>query len=326
MKPAVLSLVLATGLVAAFVSPRAQTATPAPAGATAAPAGATATPATDLDAFMSQVLARRDDNWKKLQQYVLEERETVQLLGPGATPLYGVRRESAWFPRDGRFIKSPLRINGVTIGEEDRRKAEALWIKSEDAREKRIALRADRDGAKVEVESTAPLTEDGVRQALEPGFVSAAYFLKFKFDPGHYALAGRDRFEGRDVLKIEYYPTKLFSEGRTRPNKELRKRSAEIQAKMNKSALVTLWIEPAEHQILKYDFKNVDLDFLPGRWLIHLEGMNAAMEMGQPFPSVWLPRSLRIAIDLTVATGEIDGRYAVDYYDYKLATVATKVR
>ena len=61
---------------------------------------------SDLDAFMSRVLQRRDDNWKKLQQYVLEERETVQLIGPGATPLYGVRRESTWFPRDGRFIKS----------------------------------------------------------------------------------------------------------------------------------------------------------------------------------------------------------------------------
>jgi len=156
--------------------------------------------------------------------------------------------------------------------------------------------------------------------------VSAAYFLRFKFDPGHYALAGRDKFEGRDVLKIEYYPTKLFSEGRTRPNKELRKRDTEIQTKMNKSALVTLWIDPAEHQILKYDFENIDLDFLPGRWLVHLDGMNAAMEMWQPFPSVWLPRSLRIAVDVTVATGEIDGRYAVDYYDYKLATVATKVR
>src|SRR5690349_12459307 len=312
MKPAVLSLVLAAGLITASVTARAQTATPAP--------------ATDLDAFMSRVLERRDDNWKKLQQYVLEERETVQLIGPGATPLYGVRRESTWFPRDGRFIKSPLRINGVTISEEDRRKAEALWIKMEDQREKRRAEREKPQTPEQENAGAAPLTEEGVRQALEPGFVSAAYFLRFKFDPGHYALAGRDRFGGRDVLKIEYYPTKLFSEGRTRPNKELRKRDTEIQAKMNKSALVTLWIDPAEHQILKYDFENIDLDFLPGRWLVHLDGINAAMEMGQPFPSVWLPRSLRIAINVTVATGEIDGRYAVDYYDYKLATVATKVR
>jgi hypothetical protein len=312
MKPAVLSLALAAGLITASVISHAQIEAQAP--------------ATDLDAFMSRVLERRDDNWTKLQQYVLEERETVQLIGPGATPLYGVRRESTWFPRDGWFIKSPLRINGVTIGEEDRRKAEALWIKMEDQREKRRAEREKRETPEQENAGAVPLTEDGVRQALEPGFVSAAYFLRFKFDPGHYALAGRDKFEGRDVLKIEYYPTKLFSEGRTRPNKELRKRDSEIQGKMNKSALVTLWIDPAEHQILKYDFENIDLDFLPGRWLVHLDGMNAAMEMGQPFPSVWLPRSLRIAINVTVATGEIDGRYAVDYYDYKLATVATKVR
>lgn len=312
MKPGVLRLVLAAGLVAASAAPRAQTTT-------------TPAPATDLDAFMSRVLERRDDNWKKLQQYVLEERETFQLIGPGATPLYGVRRESTWFPRDGRFIKSPLRINGVTIGEADRRKAEALWITREDEREKRRAERAKRPNPDQDTSAT-PLTEDGVRQALEPGFVSAAYFLRFKFDPGHYAFAGREKLEGRDVLKIEYYPSKLFSEGPSRPNKELRKRDTQIQAKMNKGALVTLWIDPAEHQILKYDFENVDLDFLPGRWLVQLDGMNAAMEMGQPFPSVWLPRSLRIAVDLTLATGEIDGRYAVDYYDYKLATVATKVR
>src|SRR5688572_18806723 len=312
MKPAVLRLVLAAGLVATSVAPRAQAPTPAP--------------TTDLDAFMSRVLQRRDDNWKKLQQYVLEERETFQLTGPGATLLYGVRRESTWFPRDGRFIKSPLRINGVTISEEDRRKAEAAWMKMDEAREKRRLEREKRENPEQEAASAPPLTEDGVRQALEPGFVSAAYFLRFKFDPGHYAFAGRDQFEGRSVLKIEYYPSKLFSEGRSRPNKELRKRDTEIQAKMNKGALVTLWVDPAEHQILKYDFENVDLDFLPGRWLVQLDGMNAAMEMGQPFPSVWLPRSLRIGFDLTLATGEIDGRYAVDYYDYKLATVATKVR
>jgi hypothetical protein len=60
--------------------------------------------------------------------------------------------------------------------------------------------------------------------------------------------------------------------------------------------------------------------------MIRIDSMNAAMEMGQPFPSVWLPRSLRIGFDVTMAIGEIDGRYAVDYHDYKLASVTTKVR
>ena len=280
----------------------------------------------DLDAFMSRVLARRDDNWKKLQQYVLEERETLQLVGPGAAPLFGFRRESAWFPRDGRFVKSPLRVNGVTVSEENRRSAEELWLKREDQREKRRAERAAKGETGPENTSTAPLTEEGVRQALEPGFVSAAYFLRFKFDPNHYALAGREQFEGRNVLKIEYYPSKLFSEGRTRPNRKIRKRDAEIESKMNKSAVVTLWVDPAEHQILKYDFENMDLDFLPGRSIVRIDGMRAAMEMGQPFPSVWLPRSLRIGFDVTMALGEFDGRYAVDYHDYKLATVTSKVR
>jgi hypothetical protein len=317
MKPAVLTLVLAAGLMATAVVPRAQT-TPDP-------------PATDLDALMSRVLERRDENWKKLQQYVLEERESFQLIGPGATLLYGGQRVSAWFPRDGVFVKSPLRINGMTISEENRRKAEALWIAREERRNKGTTVTLDPGGVTVEKQgekndSDTPLTEAGVRQALEPGFVSAAYFLKFKFDPGQYALAGRETFEGRDVYRIEYYPTKLFSEGRTRPNRRVRERAQDIQRKMNKVALVTLWIDRTEPQILKYEFSNFDMDFLPARWMVHMEGMNAAMEMSQPFPSVWLPRSLRIGFDMTLATGPLNGRYAVDYYDYKLATVATKVR
>src|SRR5678816_3637489 len=124
---------------------------------------------------MARVLERRDDNWKKLQQYVLEERETIQLIGPGGTLLYGARRESTWFPRDGRFVKSPLRINGVTIGEEDRRKAEEMWLKLEDEREKRRAEREKRANPG-DAASATPLTEEGVRQALEPGFISAADF------------------------------------------------------------------------------------------------------------------------------------------------------
>jgi tagatose-1,6-bisphosphate aldolase non-catalytic subunit AgaZ/GatZ len=35
--------------------------------------GAAPSAQSDLDSFMSQVLARRDENWKKLQQYTLAE-------------------------------------------------------------------------------------------------------------------------------------------------------------------------------------------------------------------------------------------------------------
>jgi hypothetical protein len=293
---------------------------------------------SDLDAFMARVLERRDDNWKKLQQYVLEERETIQITGPGARPIWGTKREYAWFPRDGVFIKSPLKADGVTVSEADRRKAEEDWLKREQRREERrrggsVAVGAGPGGVVVErntgsgdANAQTTTSEESIRDALEPGFVSAAYFLKFKFDPGQYALAGREKLEGRDVLRIEYYPTKLFKEGRERPNKEIRKRDEQIEEKMNKVALVTLWVDQAEHQILKYDFHNLPLDFLPGRSIVRIDGLKAAMEMGQPFPNVWLPRSIRIGFDMTLAIGELDGRYAADFYDYKLATVNTRVR
>ena len=44
---------------------------------------------TDLDAFMKQVMERRDDNWKKLQQYILDEREEFDVRGPGGVAALG---------------------------------------------------------------------------------------------------------------------------------------------------------------------------------------------------------------------------------------------
>ena len=160
---------------------------------------------------------------------------------------------------------------------------------------------------------------------LEPQFVSSAYFLEFKFEPGQYALAAREPLAGRETLRIEYYPTKLFTEGRMRPNRRMRERVDDIQQKMNKVALVTLWVDPAEHQILQYEFRNIDTDFLPAQWLLRLDSLNAAMEMGQPFPDVWLPRSMRIGFDMTLAIGQVSARYASEYHDYRLADVSIRV-
>src|SRR6476661_215138 len=71
----------------------------------------------DLDQFMAQVLARRDDNWRKLQQYVLDERETADFLGPGKVRLFGLDREYTWFIKEGVFVRSPVRIDGVTLSD-----------------------------------------------------------------------------------------------------------------------------------------------------------------------------------------------------------------
>ena len=94
---------------------------------------------------------------------------------------------------------------------------------------------------------------------------------------------------------------------------------------MNKVALVTLWIEPASHQIVKYTFDNINFDFLPGQWLVHVDSARASMTMSQPFPDVWLPRGLEVNVGLTLATGEVSFRSTVSYHDYREATVTSKV-
>jgi hypothetical protein len=268
----------------------------------ALPAGAQ----SDLDAFMGRVLARRDENWKKQQQYVLEERETFQVDGPTGGRLYGFRRDYAWFLRDGIFVRSPVRADGVTIAEDERRREEDQWLRREQRRGERREARG----------------LDG----LEPRFVSSAYFLEFKFDPGQYALAGREQLDGREVLRIEYYPTKMFRDGRTRPNRRVRERDDDVDEKMNKVSLVTLWVEPAEHQILKYEFRNIDMDFLPGRAFVRADNLEASMRMAQPFPGVWLPQTIGMRFGATTALGSVAARYDIEYHDYKLADVKTRIQ
>jgi hypothetical protein len=95
---------------------------------------------------------------------------------------------------------------------------------------------------------------------------------------------------------------------------------------MNKSALVTLWVDPAKNQILQYEFDNIDMDFLPGRSVARIDGLKASMHMGQMFPDVWLPRSIDVRFGMTLATGSVDARYGIEYHDYKLADVTTRVR
>jgi hypothetical protein len=301
---------------------------------------------TDLDAFMKDVVARRDDNWRKLQQYILEEREELVLTGPGGSRLWGQQRDFSWFIRDGFFVRSPIRVDGAAVGEEDRRKAEDQYLRRTQRRDARGRLsgpeNAPPDSSGVGVvarpdnndsDAAPPTNVDGlIRQTRQPQFVSSSYFLRFKFDEGRYALAGREKFEGRDVLKVEYYPTKLYSsENRRRrgdsddQSQKNRQQEEYLRRLMNKVALVTMWIEPSTHQIVKYTFDNVDFEFLPAAWLVTIDTIKASMTMGQPFPEVWLPRDIDLQAAFTLAIGQFSFRQSVSYFDYREPNVASKV-
>jgi hypothetical protein len=314
---------------------------------------ASPSPQSDLDTLMSEVLNHRDQNWKKLQQYTLIERENLQITALAVFRLFGFEREYLWLPRQGFFVRSPLKIDGVTIDDATRMKEEDKSLRNaqnaEKARNERDAKKA-RAGAAAEGDVPAPISsipgdlamtsavEDIINQTFEPGFVRSANFMEFKFDAGSYALAGRERMLDRDVLKVEYYPTKLFRDEGPKQKPPCDQRSPgsqctkeekldqDIDAKMNKVSLVTLWVDPAEKQILKFEFRFQDLDFLPGHSIIRIESARSTMEMGEPFANVWLPSSIGMRFRLGSAAGPLEAKYEVKYRDYRLPEVTGRIR
>ena len=322
---------------------------------------------------MEKVLKRREVNRQTLEQYVLDESEQFEVLGPTRMPVYRQKREYTWYVRDGLHVRSPVRFDGVAVGDEARKEYEETWTRRERERlERKDAKAADKEkgGAETPEPPTSddPAAPSGATPIPTPRFVSEAYFMDFKFEPGNYYLAGREQLEGKQVLRIEYYPTRMFndsvddknddkdkagaeaerkSEGDRERNRARdrernreqhdrernreqhdreRERERELERQMNKTALVTLWVDPAEHQIVKYTFDNVWMDFLPAGWLVKVDDIRASMTMGQPFPGIWLPREMNIHAGVTMAMGSLEAAYARRFSDYKQADVKTLIR
>lgn len=277
---------------------------------------------TNLDALMEKALQRREIDRKNLGDYVLDEIESLSILGPGGAPIYRFNRDFTWYVRDGMHVRSPLESDGVPISEADRRKYEEQWMERERSRRKERQERIEKRAA----EGTSTL---GVPPINEPRFVSESYFMDFKFEPGNYFLAGHETLDGHDVLKIDYYPTHLFTDGRDPAARgNVSKDDREIDRKMNKTAQVTIWVDPSIDQIVKYTFDNVWLDFLPAAWLVRIDDLRASMEMRQPFPAapnVWLPRGIRIHAGLTLANGSYEAEYTRSFSNYRRADVSTRI-
>jgi hypothetical protein len=323
-------------------------------------------PANELDAFMEKVLKRRDVNRKTLEQYVLDEDEQFEVLGPAQMPVYRQRREYTWYVRDGLHVRSPVRFDGVTVGEDKRKEYEDSWAKRERIRIEQVAKREKERAEKEKADKPEPAEPvpppaspddpsgpSGTSPIPTPRFVSEAYFMDFKFEEGSYYLAGREQLEGQKVLRIEYYPKRMFNdddenreqidkegkkneqpkepraqkrEPEPRAQKREREMEQRIERQMNKTALVTLWVDPVEHQIVKYTFDNVWMDFLPAGWLVKIDDIRASMTMGQPFPGVWLPREMNIHAGVTVALGPLEAAYERRFSNYKQAETSTKIR
>ena len=433
----------------------------------------------EIDAFMEQVLEKRDENWITLQDYVLDEVETFEVLGPIGIPLQGSHREYSWYVRDGYLVRSPVRVDGVEISEGERREYESDWLREERRRVVRprrrrrwsrrttfenvmrsverewgqrvsddvgrtltadaearddafaaivtgtesivielggidqlgfglvaertrdafvmlednrlkdddvsqlltkmlprlvgalgvanegeldqfvelveLASRFDIDisgstgvldqaqralagrGLETRVAALenarhpAPerdreggSTPDTLSSSLQPRFVSESYFLDFEFESGNYYFAGREQLADREVVKIEYYPEQMFSDDESIADSD--DPEGRVEAGFDKTSLVTLWVDPQEHQIVKFTFDNLGFDFLPGRWLMRLDDLNASMVMSQPLKGIWLPETVELVGQVTLAVGTFTVRYTRVFSNYREAEGTARIR
>ena len=185
------------------------------------PAGMGAQEENELDRFMARVLEQQGQNAARRLEYVFDERAEVRLTGPERDVL--LPRDYTWYARDGAFVRSPIRVDGVTIGAEERRAYEAVWLESE--RQRRIRRSSAIEGDAEEpvsaddalmlhwmfsglAEEAAQAASDSGADEVEPRFVAYA-FVDILFESGNYYLVGRETLDGQDVLRIEYYPERL---------------------------------------------------------------------------------------------------------------------
>lgn len=291
----------------------------------------------ELDRFMARVLEQQGPNAALRLEYVLDERAEVRFAGPDRELL--ARGEYTWYARDDVFVRSPLRVDGVTIGAEERRAYEAEWLERERRRRTRRAQAGAEDaGDPVAAddalmmhwllaglaEETAQAASDPGAEEVEPRFVADAYaFVDVLFESGNYYLVGREVVDGHDVLRVEYYPERLapYSGDDT-----VSERDAEMDSALTKTMLVTLWVDPARNQIVRYSFDNLGFAFLPGRWLFRLEDVTASMSMRQPFAGVWLPARIEMRAMLSLATGRYELHLARTFTNYREAVTGGRLR
>lgn len=238
---------------------------------------------SELDRFMARVLDNRHAAWRRLEDFILRETSVFELEGNSGNPLFGFRREYEWIVRGEVAVRSPVRFDGVEIGDGRRRAYEEAWLRDE----------------------VRPREDDS---PAGPRFIVDAFYTPFDFEPGSYYFAGRETVSGREVVRIEYYPTEDFDHAK----------DERINRGFDKTSVVTFWIDPEVHQIVKHTLDTPGLDFLPFRWLARVDDLEMSAEMA-PIGGVWLPARITLAGRVTTARGELRATLTREFFEYREA-------
>jgi hypothetical protein len=245
---------------------------------------------TDIDAFMSKVLVKRDSNREALRGYLFSEKELLEIRGIELPAYERMEREYLWIEREGYLVRSPVRVNGVAVSSKEQQDAEREWLHK--AKKRR---------------------HEGLDQEA---------FFGFEFQPGRYLYAGKQGFQGREVVAVDYFPKMNQKGSRSRKQNS---RQAYYDRMFEKTLQVNMLILPEEHQIVKITFDNLGLDFLPLRWLVRFESLTGSMLMDKPLGDVWLPRRIQAEGRVTTADGALTVHYSKDFFDYHKADVKVRL-
>ena len=80
-----------------------------------------------------------------------------------------------------------------------------------------------------------------------------------------------------------------------------------------------------EHQIVKWRFENDGRDYLPHRWLLRMEGIEASMIMAESIEGVWLPREIRAGETVSTASFQLAVVYSREFSDYGRTEAGARV-
>jgi len=222
--------------------------------------------------------------------------------------------------REGFFVRSPIKANGVTVGEADRRKYEDDYLR----RQKQIDAPAAAQPAHHRADpALADRRDRAERHGRDSPPGPAARVISRLLSPvpirGRQVRArGQGKARRPRVLRVEYYPANLFrcdtrrqGGGRSVEPWQPDAHETEMRRMMNK-VRCHLMDRTVSHQIVKYTFNNVAFDFLPVQWLAQVTDVHASMTMSQPFrmsgcrtPSRWRLGTSRARISTSATTSTI---------------------
>lgn len=163
---------------------------------------------------------------------------------------------------------------------------------------------------------------------VEPRFlVDHHYYTDWTFEPGRFYLAGREAADGREALRIEYYPLPEEPDESGEPEDFVDR----VVGSVHRRTLHTFRVDPATLEIVEHTVENGGLPGFPLRWLLRVDGFRASMEMAPfaetgPLREIRMPKRVEVRGSLATGLGDLEVVVTREFFDYRRVEPASPLR